>query len=447
MIVRRLRAAISFFVILALGVSTIAIAGCASKTPGLFTPGELDPEAFERGDLLTQNRPDQIIVALPLVAPTILMDTIRHLARQYEMRPVMRGFPLPTIGFYCAVFELEPETDVDELLLALAEHPGVRLAQRNQFFETRTEMHSDPYASMQHGPAEMRIDRAHGVATGSGVRVAIIDTGVDLDHSDLRERIAGTRNFVRGGDSSFSADAHGTAVAGVIAATADDGVGIYGMAPAAEVVVAKACWHGEGNSSGAVKGSSGGASVGARCSSWTLALALDYAIESGARVLNLSLGGPPDLLLTKLLANAHAKSIVIVAAAGRSASSPRFPASLDFVIAVVDEAFEEDSGDERQTGVHQRNAKVLDRVVAAPGQEILTTAPGDRYHFRSGSSISAAHITGLVALLLERDPSLTPERIHDLLEATSRRSGPSDVVGLADACAALSEVDDSVRCL
>lgn len=401
------------------GWALSAISGCASSPPGFLA----------RDDPPMQLRSEQIIVALPLVAPTILMDTTRHLARQYDLKPVMGGFPLTSIGVHCAVFEVDPGTNVDELLNALANFPGVQLAQRNQLFETNAEMHSDPYASLQHGPVAMGVDRAHQVATGRGVRIAVVDTGVDRTHADLRDRIARTRNFVQGGEATFSADAHGTAVAGVIAASADDGVGIYGVAPAAELLAAKACWHGETGSQRAM------------CSSWTLALAVDYAIENGAQVLNLSLGGPPDGLLTKLLANARDRSIVVVAAAGDDAASPRFPASLDFVIGVV----MEDSGDVEDVGGTSAHTGE-DRVVAAPGQEILTTAPGGSYHFQSGSSLSTAHVTGLVALLLELDPTLTPERIHSVLEKTSNRTGPRDVVGITNACAALNGIDDPVLC-
>lgn len=399
---------------LALGLG--ALSGCAGVLPG--NPEQADPPM--------QLRSDQIIVALPLVAPTVLMDTTQHLARQYDLKPLMAGFPLPSIGLHCVVFELNRGADVETLLVELAKHPGVQLAQRNQHFETEGVEHSDPYASLQHGPAAMGIDRAHQIATGRDIRIAIVDTGVDREHSDLRDRIGGSRNFVQGGHKSFSSDAHGTAVAGVIAATADDGIGIFGVAPAAELMAAKACWHGDTSSERAV------------CSSWTLALAIDYAIESGAQILNLSLGGPPDPLLTELLANARARSIVIVAAAGDVAGSTRFPASLDFVIGVA-EGGSNDAKD-LPAGVGRSG------LVGAPGQEILTTAPGGRYQIQSGSSLSTAHISGLAALLLELDPSLTPKQVHAVIESTSQPGRSGDAVGVADACAALNRVDSGVRC-
>ncbi len=369
-----------------------------------------------------QLRPEQIIVALPLVAPTAIADATRNLARQYGLKPSMRGFPLPSIGLHCIVLDVPADTDVDDTLARIAMHPGVRLAQRNQRFETFSTRHSDPYASLQHGPAAMRVDQAHRVATGRGIRIGLVDTGVDRDHADLAQRIAASRNFVRGGARAFSRDAHGTAVAGVIVANADDGIGIYGVAPNAELVAAKACWHGDGSSEGAL------------CSSWTLALAIDYAIENEAQVLNLSLGGPPDALLETLLAKAAEESIVIVAAAGDGSDEPRFPASLEFVIGVV------------EASDVLSPASVPARTLAAPGQEIITTAPGDAYRYHSGSSLSTAHVSGLVALLLEHAPELSPREIGEVLARSAGGAAAGSSPAVADACTALRAIRSTRGC-
>lgn len=365
---------------------------------------------------------EQIIVAFPLVAPTLLADMARQLARQYGLIPVTDGFPLPSVGLHCAVFEIRPGQDLETQLRAISRHPGVRFAQRNQRFEMHASTHSDPYASMQHGPESIGADRAHGTATGRGVRIAVIDTGIDRAHSDLGGRIAAARNFVQGGDATFSTDAHGTAVAGVIAAGADDGIGIYGVAPGVEIVAAKACWYPDS------------ANGGATCSSWTLALAVDYAIESRVRILNLSLGGPPDRLLEVLLTRAFELSIVTVAAAGETPSKPKFPASLATVIGVANSEFEQSAGPPDKS------------LLAAPGSEILTTAPGEAYGFQSGSSLSTAHVSGLVALLLERDPNLEPAEILELLGRTARRNEGLDEIGSVDACAALRAVGNGESC-
>ena len=137
------------------------------------------------------------------------------------------------------------------------------------------------------------------------MRVAVVDTGVDFDHPDLRGRVVKAQNFVdRVGDRNFTTDVHGTAVAGLIAATAGNGVGIVGVAPEAEIYALKACWQQPPGAREAV------------CNSYTLAKAVDFAIGQGVQVLNFSLAGPPDPLLGRLIGQALARGIVVVAADG-----------------------------------------------------------------------------------------------------------------------------------
>ena len=110
---------------------------------------------------------------------------------------------------------------------------------------------------------------------------------MELDHPDLRGRIVVARNFVDARDAV--AELHGTAVAGIIGARADNGVGIVGVAPEAQLMALRACWQVPADANAAV------------CSSFTLAKALQFAIDNNARVINLSLGGPRDRLLERLV--------------------------------------------------------------------------------------------------------------------------------------------------
>jgi subtilisin family serine protease len=256
--------------------------------------------------------------------------------------------------------------------------------------------------------------------------VAVIDTGVDTEHPELRERIVKTVNFVDGGEQSFGHDHHGTAVAGVIAASADNAVGIFGVAPEVSLLALKACWHrapGERT---------------AACSSWTLAKAIDFGIVERIQVMNLSLAGPPDALLTRLIITAIQRGITVVAAVLEgNAQGPGFPASLEPVIAVR-------VGDAPQSvalPLGERRSPPL----AAPGTEILTTVPGRRYDFFSGSSFATAYISGIAALLLERQPTLTPPQLYTILRAAAQpvrvASDTSPArIPLVDACAALGEL-------
>jgi subtilisin family serine protease len=227
------------------------------------------------------------------------------------------------------------------------------------------------------------LDALHRISTGRRVVIAQIDTGVDLNHRALRGQWLDPQNFVAG--SRFSTELHGTGVAGVIVARPDTSVGLVGVAPGARIMPMRACWQ-----SGA---------DGALCSSFTLARSLDYALRHGARVINLSLAGTPDLLLERLLDRALDEGIVVVAAAREDGADPGFPASHPRVIAVA-----------RGTP-----AAPQPHVVRAPGDDVLTTTPNDSFAFLSGASFAAAHITGLTALLLELAPNLSPSQVQSLL--------------------------------
>src|SRR5215467_6479344 len=204
--------------------------------------------------------------------------------------------------FACVVFEMPDGRSIEDVIDRLRRDRLVESVQANQPFGALASPHTDPYGSLQYGAHAIRADLAHRWATGKGVRVAIVDTGVDTSHPDLRSRVVKRATFVEGGERTFTADSHGTAVAGVIAADADNGIGIFGVAPQAQIIVAKACWHRSITSLEAV------------CSSWTLAKALDFAIAGDARILNLSLGGPPDALLARLIGKALDQGIIVVAA-------------------------------------------------------------------------------------------------------------------------------------
>ncbi len=405
-------------VLLACGASgTSGAFGCAGHPPAeTAVPVQLEPR--------------QLIVAVSLVTPALRSEMARKIARSFDLT-LVGAFPLASIDVHCIVFEVPPEMDYDGVATSLATYPGVELVQPNQRFETSTGTYSDPYASFQHGAESLRAREAHRFATGRGVRVGVVDTGVDRDHPDLADRVPSARNFVEGGEAAFLHDVHGTAVAGVVAARADDGVGIYGVAPDAELVVAKACWH---------SGSRGRSAV---CSSWTLARAIDFALRSGVRVLNLSLAGPRDSLLTRLLESADASGVVVVAAIGPGGRGESFPASLETVIAVAAE-----SGHDAKPASGSGAGR---GAFAAPGHEILTTAPGASYRFLSGSSLAAAHVSGAVALLLERDPTLTPRQVVELLASTARGDPAEDAASSPepariDACAAVAHVDGRGAC-
>ena len=103
--------------------------------------------------------------------------------------------------------------------------------------------YNDPYAKLQVSLRELAVVTAQRQSRGTGVQIAVIDTGVDFDHPDLKGRVVARRNFVDADERQFQRDKHGTEVSGVIAAVADNGIGIVGIAPDARVIALKACWQ------------------------------------------------------------------------------------------------------------------------------------------------------------------------------------------------------------
>jgi subtilisin family serine protease len=338
------------------------------------------------------------------------LRTARDLARDYGLKPI-DDWPMPALGVRCFLMELPRGRGAAEVAARLSQDPRVESAQPQQLF--RVAGHDDPYYALQVGAQELQLDALHRMATGRGVKVAQIDTGLDAHHPDLEGQLTAARNFVDG--TRHGPEVHGTAVAGIIVAKADNGIGIVGMAPGARLMPLRACWE----------PADGGHAL---CTTFTLAKAMQFALIERARVINLSLTGPRDRLLERLIDSAAQDGAIVVAAldAGEPAG---FPASYPGVIAVAV------SG----------STSAPEDAVLAPGRDILTTTPGASWGFFSGSSFAAAHVSGLAALMLERAPSLKPEQLHRLLlqhQAVSASGGARAL----DACAALAQAAPARDC-
>nr|MDQ2736908.1 S8 family serine peptidase [Pseudomonadota bacterium] len=232
-------------------------------------------------------------------------------------------WPMPILGLDCYVMEVPPGRRADDVAALLARDPRVAWAQPMNVF--RSLGHDDPLFSLQPATREWHLGEMHETSTGRDVRVAIIDSGVQLDHPDLVGQVVMNANFVaERGDRGDRAESHGTAVAGIVAARADNHVGIVGVAPLARLFTLRACRQ--------------VSAAETLCTSLSLALALHAAIDRGAQVINLSLGGPPDRLIEQLVDAALARGVSVVAAADRARPRGGFPAGLPGVVAVVDEA-------------------------------------------------------------------------------------------------------------
>ncbi|MFN3361350.1 MAG: S8 family serine peptidase [Pseudanabaenaceae cyanobacterium] len=278
--------------------------------------------------------------------------------------------------------------------------------------------------------------------TGAGVVVAVLDTGVDIGHPDLAPNI-----WVNGGEiagngidddgNGFVDDvngwdfgdrdntplpgrengsSHGTHVAGTIAAvrngiTTDSGGNqfeVQGVAPDVQIMAVRVLGGRFGNTAS------------------TLAQGIRYAVDNGANIINLSLGANMNSsVLRSALNYAEEKGVIVVAAAGneanRGATVPSFPARdaalVDVGIAV---------------GAIDRNANVASfsnpagvvlgefPFVVAPGVSVLSTLPNNRYGSFSGTSMATPHVAGVIALMLQANPKLTPRQVEEILMATAR---------------------------
>jgi subtilisin family serine protease len=272
------------------------------------------------------------------------------------------------------------------MIAELAKDPRVDSAQPLNQFATETNAdegaYNDPYASLQTVLRDLTVARAQQWSRGSGVRIAIIDTGIDFEHPDLAGQVIARRNFVDGDDSAFRLDRHGTAVAGVIGAVPDNHIGIVGIAPDARLIALKACWQAPR------------AGAPAACNSFTLAQAIGSAIDMQADIVNLSLGGPSDPLLARLLQRGMQRGTIFIGAAPPPGTPAGFPTDVDGVLSV---AVAEESRDAAGTRL------------LAPAHDVLTLVPAGHWDFASGSSIAAAEVTATAAHLAEPDrPRCTP---------------------------------------
>ena len=378
-------------------------------SPG--SPGSDIPPATDR----------QVMVTYPPAPPWLWAKTTSELAQLYQLRTIY-AWTMASLGEQCVVFEVPRGKSPQDLLKRIASHPRVGSAQTIETFHVQGG--TDPYASRQHSSQALRLDQAHSWATGKGVKIAVVDTGVDFDHPELRDRVVKAESFVQNGDKTFNTDIHGTAVAGLIAASANNGVGIVGVAPGAQIYALKACWQQPPGSRAAL------------CNSYTLARAVDFAIAQGVHVLNFSLAGPPDPLLGRLIGVALSKGIVVVAADGGDPALD-FPASYQGVIGI--------RGSDPQGGTTAPAGTRILSTLAAPSENILTTAPKDSYDFFSGSSFAAAQVSGIAALVLEKSPKLTPAQLAAVIRKTARPLSPSPL-SQVDACAAVASVAGDARC-
>jgi subtilisin family serine protease len=335
----------------------------------------------------------------------------KRVAAKYALREVA-NWPIRALAIHCVVYEIPDDRSVAAVLEALSRDSTVALAEPLSEFHSLTDTQSgsapynDPLYDLQTNLTALGIAKAHQRSQGAGVRIALIDTGVDTRHPDLRGRIPRTRSFVDEHPTSAESYRHGTAMAGLIAAVANNHVGIVGIAPLAQIEVFEACWQLQPDNDAAV------------CNTFTLAKALAAALDSGIPLINMSIAGPADPLLSALMEAAMKRGVTFVGAAAEPADA--FPTGVPGVIAAqgLQRSFRPDA-------------------FSVPANHILTLRPDGQYDFESGTSVAAAELTGVIALLLSSsDHKLGTGAIVSLLKETGA-SGSAAI----DVNAALAKLD------
>ena len=325
-------------------------------------------------------------------------DLSAALARKHRLEPKQSQL-MPLLGGRCELYEVRGNRSVAQVMAALRRDPRVLLAQANFRYQAQAATSSPQAVLPQYALEKIALPQAHELARGRDVVVAVIDSAVDQAHPDLAGAISLAFDAVGAPDRTVGF--HGTAVAGIIRA---QGV-VAGAAPQASILAVRA-FH--------VRK----AGEAAETTSWTLLRAVEWAVENKANVLNLSFVGPKDDALHLALRSATARRVIAVAAAGNNGprAAPAYPAAYPEVIAVT----AIDAKDQRYAQANRGSYIAF----AAPGVDILAPVEKGKHSYLSGTSFATAYVSGIVALLLERNRDLDTGAVVDLMTAGAEDLGP-----------------------
>ncbi len=320
-------------------------------------------------------------------------------------------------------FTIPDDRSVTGLAAAMAGAPNVAMAIPNYYHRLQQEaaQAQKPAETLQYALPKLHVPDARALVSGRGMTVAVIDSGVDASHPALKNANLTLLDAVEEGASKAVPDKHGTAITGIIAAQGEQ---VSGIAPGAKVLAVRAFAPEE----------EGGAPV---TTSMRLARAVNAAFEKGARIFNMSFAGPRDPLLIAIIDAAYAEGAIFVAAAGNNGpkAPPAFPAAYEKVIAIT----ATDEGD--QLYPHANRGEYV--TAAAPGVDILVPVTGEGFDYLSGTSFAAAHVSGIIALIMERNPQMTAEAVREVLTRGAHDLGAKEFgAGLADAYASLLLVEE-----
>jgi subtilisin family serine protease len=338
---------------------------------------------------------------------------------------------------------------------------GVAWAEPSRWRETFATTPNDPQFASQWGLNRIGCPDAWDLTTGDpAIVVAVVDTGVDLNHPELASLLVPGQDLVDFTAGSipqpgwvFEGDytgvdpvpqdevGHGTHVAGTICCLSNNGTGVAGVSWNVRLLPVRVLARVRETSSGRVSGLGSSANIAA---------GIRWAVDNGARVINMSLGGSGDAMVEReAVAYAVSKGVVVVAAMGNdNTTAPSYPAAYPDVIAVA----ATDSSDHRAS--FSNRGPHID--ISAPGVGIVSTYWDDTYATLSGTSMASPHVAGVAALVLSRNHALTAAQVGNILRTTARplRDAPADPVpndaygyGLVQAAAAVRQAAPVIRTL
>ena len=260
---------------------------------------------------------------------------------------------------------------------------------------------NDTSVAQQWGWYRIKADQALDTGyEGAGVVVALLDTGIDAGHPDLAANIISGWNFIDNNSNVTDVDGHGTMVAGIVAAVANNSIGIAGVAPKVSIMPLKVLSESDG-------------------SLIDVNSAIRYAADHGAKIIGMSLGGSYSRLsqaMENAIDYAYKRGCILVAGAGNDNSTePFYPAYYDQVIAVS----AIDQGDMKAS--FSNYGSYID--FCAPGVGILSTTKGGGYGYADGTSFATPFVTGVVALMLSKYPSMNADSVVAALRSQAEDLG------------------------
>jgi Subtilase family len=342
-----------------------------------------------------ETRFDQTHLVLDIPS-TVSAQALDDIAARHNMTREQTTF-LRLTGRTLHVWRINGGASVEEMIRSVCTSPidrAVAGAQPNYIYVLAQDQ-QEPVNSAQYAPEKLKLLDAHRLASGNKVLVAVIDSEVDANHPDLVGAI--TASFEAAADEERP-HSHGTGMAGAIAAHRT----MLGTAPRVGLLTVRA-FSSTANS--------------AEGTTFNILKGLDWAADQGARVVNMSFAGPADPRLRDALAKANKRGMVLIAAAGNAGpnSPPLYPGADPSVIAVT----ATDSRDAIFPGANRGNYI----AVAAPGVDVFAPAPDGTYQLTTGTSVAAAEVSGIAALLIERNPALTPAAVRKILMDTAKHLG------------------------